>query len=365
MTLIKSSIPLTVYRAESPLLANITGDAIRRFAFRSIDNVPEEKACGFVNCDDMFDTEWINSIPEKGHYMAFGFRVDVRRIAHAILKKHVAAKVREEIENLQTQGKKALSKGRKGEIREHCKNMLLSKTEPRPSMYGVAVNMSTGLVYVASTSKPVLELFEKCMESAFGGELERLYPIALSGTTGGSDHPLEDLMKDIYNVYRTLQTIARGDIDSKGNVQYYVFVLVDNDYAGRNVIKYLEKDALKAIECRDIFCINPIMPKDVNPHYEHIKKSLERENAPYKGLDWEMEDYISDRIWKIFINDECAKDPLLCKPKVCHDKIHRNLNDIQKGRFHDIINNSACYEDIENIVHLIKTLRIYLKIDRV
>lgn len=44
MTLIKSSIPLTVYRAESPLLANITGDAIRRFAFRSIDNVPEEKA---------------------------------------------------------------------------------------------------------------------------------------------------------------------------------------------------------------------------------------------------------------------------------------------------------------------------------
>ena len=160
MTLIKSSIPLTVYHAESPLLANITGDAIRRFAFRSIDNVPEEKACGFVNCDDMFDTEWINSIPEKGHYMAFGFRVDVRRIAPAILKKHVAAKVREEIENLQTQGKKALSKGRKGEIREHCKNMLLSKTEPRPSMYGVAVNMSTGLVYVASTSKSGLNFLK-------------------------------------------------------------------------------------------------------------------------------------------------------------------------------------------------------------
>ena len=204
MSLMKSSIPLTLYRLEPSTLANVTGDAIRRFAFRSIDNVPEEKACGFVNCDDMFDTEWINSIPEKGYYMAFGFRVDVRRIAPAILKKHVAAKVREEIENLQTQGKKALSKGRKGEIREHCKNILLSKTEPRPSMYGVAVNMSTGLVYVASTSKSVLELFEKCMESAFGGELERLYPIALSGTTGGSDHPLEDLMKDIYAESMTL-----------------------------------------------------------------------------------------------------------------------------------------------------------------
>ena len=81
MTLIKSSIPLTVYRAESSILAHITTEKLKQFAFRSIDDVPEEKACGFVNCDDMFDTEWINSIPEKGHYMAFGFRVDVRRIA--------------------------------------------------------------------------------------------------------------------------------------------------------------------------------------------------------------------------------------------------------------------------------------------
>lgn len=204
MSLMKSSIPLTLYRLEPSTLANVTGDAIRRFAFRSIDNVPEEKACGFVNCDDMFDTEWTSSVPEKGPYMAFGFRVDVRRIAPSILKKHVAEKVREEIERLQTQGKKFLSKGRKGEIRAQCKSLLLSKTEPRPSMYGVAVDMSTGLVYIASTSKSVLELFEKCMESAFGGELERLYPIALSGTTGGSDHPLEDLMKDIYAESMTL-----------------------------------------------------------------------------------------------------------------------------------------------------------------
>ncbi len=204
MTLIKSSIPLTVYRAESSILAHITTEKLKQFAFKSIDTVPEEKAWGFVNCDDMFDTKWNVSVPEKGPYMAFGFRVDVRRIAPAILKKHVAEKVREEIERLQTQGKKFLGKGRKGEIREQCKNFLLSKTEPRPSMYGVAVDMSSGLVYVASTSKSVLELFEKHMESAFGGELERLYPTALSGITGGSDHPLEDLMRDLYAESMTL-----------------------------------------------------------------------------------------------------------------------------------------------------------------
>ena len=61
----KSSIPLTTYRLEPSTLANVTGDAIRRFAFRSIDNAPNEKGYGFVPEDDMFaDLE--TSVLEKG-----------------------------------------------------------------------------------------------------------------------------------------------------------------------------------------------------------------------------------------------------------------------------------------------------------
>lgn len=75
MSLMKSSIPLTTYRLEPSTLANVTGDAIRRFAFRSIDNTPDEKGYGFVPEDDMFaDLE--TSILEKGRYMSFGFRID-------------------------------------------------------------------------------------------------------------------------------------------------------------------------------------------------------------------------------------------------------------------------------------------------
>ena len=48
MSLMKFSIPLTLYRLEPSTLANVTGDAIRRFAFRSIDNTPDEKGYGFV-----------------------------------------------------------------------------------------------------------------------------------------------------------------------------------------------------------------------------------------------------------------------------------------------------------------------------
>ncbi|WP_302553697.1 hypothetical protein [uncultured Bilophila sp.] len=57
MSLMKSSFPLTVYRAESSTLASITSDRIRQFAFRSIDNLPDEKGYGFVNADDMFDLD--------------------------------------------------------------------------------------------------------------------------------------------------------------------------------------------------------------------------------------------------------------------------------------------------------------------
>ena len=72
MSLMKSSFPLTVYRAESSTLASITSDRIRQFAFRSIDNLPDEKGYGFVNADDMFDLDWHTS--EKGHDIRFSRR---------------------------------------------------------------------------------------------------------------------------------------------------------------------------------------------------------------------------------------------------------------------------------------------------
>ncbi len=63
-------------------------------------------------------------------------------------------------------------------------------------MSGVVIDTTTGLVYLASTSKPVLELFEQYFKTAFGGELERLYPAAVAAS--GSDHPLEDFMRELY-----------------------------------------------------------------------------------------------------------------------------------------------------------------------
>ena len=69
-------------------------------------------------------------------------------------------------------------------------------------MNGVAIDTSNGLVYVAGTSKSTLELFENYAKTAFGGEMKRMSPSTLSASD--SEHPLEDLMKDIYAESMTL-----------------------------------------------------------------------------------------------------------------------------------------------------------------
>lgn len=143
------------------------------------------------------------SILEKGRYMSFGFRIDTRKIPSAILKKHLAEMTRDE---LQRQGKTFISKSRKKELKDLCKSLLLSKTEPRPSMTGIAIDTSNGLVYVASTSKSTLELFENYAKTAFGGEMERMYPSTLPASD--SEHPLEALMS---NIYAESMTLSRTD----------------------------------------------------------------------------------------------------------------------------------------------------------
>ena len=106
MSFLKGSIPLTVYKASPELLANITSDRLRQFAFQPIDEIAEEKSWGFVNHDDMFDTEWVKSVPEKGQYVVFGFRIDSRKIPASILKKHIAAMMADELEAMEAQRKK-------------------------------------------------------------------------------------------------------------------------------------------------------------------------------------------------------------------------------------------------------------------
>lgn len=162
---------LTVYKMEKP--DAVTAEKLGQFAFRPVAG--EEKALGWTSIDDLTDTEWQRSVPEKGGFMAFALRVDTRKVPAPVLKLHLEGAFRQEEAKNAADGKAFISRARKKELKELCAAKLMSKAEPVPASADVAVDTSSGLVYVGSTSTSMLEAFEEYFERSFKAKAERLF----------------------------------------------------------------------------------------------------------------------------------------------------------------------------------------------
>ena len=110
-------------------------DKLKQFAVIDIDEVAEERSYGWTNFDDMLDTAWERSIPQKGAYITFSLRLDTRRIPPAVQKKYVSIALRQEEERVQEQGKKFVSRDRKKEIIEQVKLRLRARFLPVPAEF--------------------------------------------------------------------------------------------------------------------------------------------------------------------------------------------------------------------------------------
>lgn len=163
---------LTIYKIEN--CDAVTEAKLKQYAFRPVP-VGEPKAWGWVNIDDLTDTDWSRSVPEKGEFMGFALRVDTRKVAAPVLKLHLEEAFRQEEAKNATEGKAFISRARKKELKELHTAKLMAKAEPVPASADVAVDMSSGLVYVGSTSKSMLETFEEYFERSFGVKPERLF----------------------------------------------------------------------------------------------------------------------------------------------------------------------------------------------
>lgn len=132
---------------------------LKKFSFMSIDDVPEERAFGWTNFDDMLDTDWKSSTPEKDPYIAFSLRLDTRRIASATLAKERRIALDEEQKRIESLGKKFIPRDRKKEIGEQVKLRLLAKTVPTPAYFEVVWDIAKGIVYLGSASKKIQDMF--------------------------------------------------------------------------------------------------------------------------------------------------------------------------------------------------------------
>ena len=188
MSILSASLGLTRYRViedvPRELLQNVP-DQLKKFAFQDIDDTSDERSFGWANVDDMLDTAWTASPPEKGAVFAFSLRLETRRIQAAVLKKHYNMALKAELAKAKEQGKNYLSRDRKREIKDQVTLKLRARSLPVPAVFDVVWDPAANRVYLATTNAKARSLFEDCFQMTFDLHLEPLTPFYLAQETLG------------------------------------------------------------------------------------------------------------------------------------------------------------------------------------
>ena len=190
MGFLSSSTSFTRFQVSEEVPPSLYSDAINRlkkFAFRDIDESAEERSFGWVAMENMLDTRWSAAPPEKGEYLAFTLRLDTRRIAPAVFKKHLQiALLRAEAE-AKEQGRKGVSRERKKELKEQVRLKLMARALPVPAVFDVVWSTTSGVVYLATTNSKVCEMFTNLFTDTFELHLEPLSPYYLAVRLVGAE----------------------------------------------------------------------------------------------------------------------------------------------------------------------------------
>ena len=139
-----SSCSFTRFRILDPVPATLWPqilDKLKQFAMRDIDDIPEMQGQGWACFEDMLDTDWVTAPPQKGAYIVFSLRLDMRRIPAGVVKKHVALALKEEKKRMGEQGKNYIARERKKDLflEEFLKTFELHLEQLTP--YNLAVSM--------------------------------------------------------------------------------------------------------------------------------------------------------------------------------------------------------------------------------
>ncbi len=185
MGFLGASCTFTRFRIVDPVPSELwptVPDKLKQFAFRDIDEIPEERSWGWISFEDMLDVEWRSAPPEKGAYLAFALRLDTRRIPASVLKKHTLVALREEENRIRDQGKKFVARARKMELRDQVRLGLMQRALPIPAVFEVVWATDSNCVYLASNNTKVIELFMEHFTLSFDLNLEPLTPYALAAS---------------------------------------------------------------------------------------------------------------------------------------------------------------------------------------
>lgn len=154
-----------------------------------------------------------------------------------------------------------------------------------------------------------------------------------------------------------LRGFAKIYLLPNGRPRYRFLGLFDNDKAGRQAIGYARDSDTSILEYKDVFRLHPIMPVTGNLDPRALQVTFERENAQYRGKDWELEDFLPDSLVETFLNE--SPEALIRAVPVGGGKIHRDFTRDGKARLHRFVRQNAIREDLLGLVRVLKALRFY------
>ena len=156
-----------------------------------------------------------------------------------------------------------------------------------------------------------------------------------------------------------LRGMARTCLSQNGSPRYRFVGLFDNDRAGKQAVKLARDIDTSMLEYKDVFRLWPVMPLPGILEPGAVQRAFDNENSLYKGLEWELEDLLSQEFVEAFI--------AYCPMAISHTsslagKVHRDFTRDGKARFHRFIKQHAMLADLHAVIDTLQAIRFYLNL---
>lgn len=156
-----------------------------------------------------------------------------------------------------------------------------------------------------------------------------------------------------------LRGMARTCLLPNGRPRYRFVGLFDNDKAGKQAVKMARDIDTSILEYKDVFRLWPVMPLTGNLDPGAMQKTFERENSPYKGLEWELEDLLPQEFVGAFVSEYPGA---VARRTSINGKEHRDLTCDGKAHLHRFVKENALRDDLCTVIDVMKAIRLYLNL---
>ena len=157
----------------------------------------------------------------------------------------------------------------------------------------------------------------------------------------------------------TLRNLGGAHLSPAGKPLYRFLGLFDDDTAGRNAITGARNIDVSILEYRDVLRLRPVMPASGNLDPPALTRSFESLNAPHKGINWELEDLISEDLFMLFIEEYPTA---LISSREAGGAVHRELTPDGKRKLLKFCNDHADLTSLRPVINMVRALRHYLRL---